>query len=329
VVQQVVARDTFVTPYAESQRRGLLRATRIVSPLLVILLTLTFISVRLAEQKSTNVESETSSTGVVPERPVSTNAFNVTSSKIVESLNKSQVPCPNQATRLGVLLVIGQSNSANFAEKRLTTRYPNQVLNYFDGKCYVASSPLLGASGSEGEFITPLADTLIESKIYDEIVIISLGVGGSKVEAWSAGGDLNRMMFHVLDQARGFQITEVIWHQGEADFTNRTSSESYIRSFHSLSRTLADHGVTAPIFIAIATKCGYDEIWVKQNDIAVAQRSLIDNETVFLGADTDDLLAPNDRRLDECHLSASGQLKVAASFASAITTLVSRGNDSP
>jgi hypothetical protein len=295
----------------------------------MILLILTFITLCMAERRPTDVQNENSSADVISEQTVLANSHDATSGKLVESLNKSQVPCPLQTAKLGVLLVIGQSNSANFAEKRLTTRNPDQVLNFFDGYCYVASSPLLGASGSEGEFITPLADALIESKIYDEIVIISLGVGGSKIEAWSAGGDLNRMMFQVLDQARGFQVTEVIWHQGEADFTNRTSSESYIRSFNSLSSSLADHGVTAPIFIAIATKCGYDEIWVKHNDIAVAQRSLIDDKTVFLGVDTDDLLAPNDRRLDECHLSASGQLKVAASFAAAISSSGSRGNASP
>ena len=246
--------------------------------------------------------------------------LNLTSEKMIESLNKTEVHCPIQDAHTGVLLVIGQSNAANFAEIRQSTRFPNQVSNYFEGKCFVAASPLLGAGGGEGEFITPLADILIEKQIYEKVVIFSLGVGGSKIDAWSAQGDLNKRMIEVLKSATEYRITDVIWHQGEADFTNRTTSTEYGQRFQSLQQSLTEHGIDAPMFIAIATKCGYDEIWVKSNEIAVAQRGLIDNKHVFLGADTDDLLGPEDRRPDECHLSGSGQIKVAESYAKAISS---------
>ena len=63
---------------------------------------------------------------------------------------KTKVDCPTQTADTAVLLVIGQSNAANHAEQRITTRFPGRALNYFEGNCYDAASPLLGATGGPG-----------------------------------------------------------------------------------------------------------------------------------------------------------------------------------
>jgi len=86
---------------------------------------------------------------------------------------KTAVPCPAQTADMAVILAIGQSNAANHASTRLTTRHPEQVFNLFDGKCYVAASPLLGATGEGGEFLTPLADRLIDDGAYKTVIIIA------------------------------------------------------------------------------------------------------------------------------------------------------------
>jgi len=72
---------------------------------------------------------------------------------------KKEVPCPVQNSSTPAVLVLGQSNSANHAEKKFSTQYPMKVLNYYLGKCYSAESPLLGASGLEGEYLTLLGDS--------------------------------------------------------------------------------------------------------------------------------------------------------------------------
>ena len=77
---------------------------------------------------------------------------------------------------------------------------------------------------------------------------------------------------------------------------------------------LTENGVDAPLYIAVSTKCGP---WTANNSIAAAQRSLVDDKRVFLGVDTDSLLAPEDRH-DGCHFSQSGQRKAAAGHADAI-----------
>ena len=75
-----------------------------------------------------------------------------------------------------------------------------------------------------------------------------------------------------------------------------TPADLYTASFNSLVKTLTESGVDAPVFAAI------------------------DNQCIFLGADTDALLGTADRREDKCHLSESGQTKTAATYAQAIKT---------
>ena len=234
--------------------------------------------------------------------------------------NKSQVNCPTQTDQTAVLLVIGQSNSANHAEKKYTTENPKKVFNYYQGKCYVASSPLLGASGEEGEFITPLADKLIANGTYNLVVIISSGIAGNPISRWQKDGDLNEMLLETLEEVKSkYKINNIIWHQGESDFISSTSAKVYANSFHSLMNTIEIKGVKALTYIAVATKCGLNATWTNDNPTAIGQKSLIDNKNIFLGANTDTLLEKIDRKMgDDCHFSQSGQDKTSSAFAEAI-----------
>lgn len=224
--------------------------------------------------------------------------------------------CPTQTGRTGVLLAIGQSNVANHAAKRVTTRHGRKVLNVFAGKCYIAASPLLGATSDGGEFLTMLADRLVDDGVYDTVIIVSSGIGASPISRWQAGGDLNAMLSTTLrDLAGHYRVTDVIWHQGEADFVNATSSEAYAAAFSSLVAALARDGVEAPIYISVSTRCG--PAWRADNPVARAQRGLAADGRIHVAADTDALLAPEDR-YDECHFSESGQRKTATAYAAAI-----------
>jgi hypothetical protein len=239
--------------------------------------------------------------------------------RLIAYPNKKAVPCPKQTADTAVLLVIGQSNSANHAKKRFITQYPEQVVNYFNGSCHVASSPLLGASGEDGEFITPLADKLIQDGIYQSVVIIASGIAGTPISRWQRDGDLNEMALAVTRELQTqYKITHIIWHQGEADYINKTSMKNYIKSFNSLVETLRESNVVAPIFISIASKCGGKSAWEENNPTATGQHQLVDNKHIFLGVDTDKLLSAVDRQADGCHFGETGQLKTAESFARAI-----------
>ena len=239
--------------------------------------------------------------------------------RLISYPGKTDVNCPSQTNRTGVLLAIGQSNSANHAEKLIITKFPSKVLNYFDGKCYIAGSPLLGATGSEGEFLTMLADKLIENKTYDKVIIISSGIGGTPISRWQKDGDLNEMLLDTLTKlSQDFNVTDIIWHQGESDYINSTSSKVYISSFQSLQASLANIGIVAPYFISVSTKCGLSPKWTWDNPTATGQRLLADNKKIFIAANTDHLLGKQDRKSDACHFSYSGQEITANAYATEI-----------
>ena len=246
--------------------------------------------------------------------------------RLIDFPGKLAVACPKQRRSTAVLLVAGQSNSANHGEARFKTGFSKHVLNYFDGKCYIAASPLLGATGASGEFITPLADKLVTDGTFKTVVIVASGITATPISRWEGGGDLNQMLLRTVRQlsAASYQVTAFIWHQGETDFQQGTSTEDYEKAFASLLSSLTDIGVRAPAFIAIASRCGATQTWWQAiNRIATAQRALIDNGRTLLGADTD-ALGGDDRQLDGCHLSESGQIKTAASYANAIEAYFAR-----
>ena len=241
--------------------------------------------------------------------------------RLVAYPNKTEVACPASGTATAVILAIGQSNAANDAAKKVTTRFPDRVFNYFDGRCYIAASPLLGTTSEGGEFLTLLADDLIAAGTYRRVIIVAAAHGGSSVLRWQRNGDLNKRLLSTLKTLPpGYKVTEVVWHQGERDFELMTPADLYAASFNSLLETLRENGVDAPVFNAVATRCGAKANWTAGNPTANAQRAVIDDRRIFLGADTDALLGDADRRADKCHLGESGQTKTAAAYAQAIKT---------
>lgn len=100
---------------------------------------------------------------------------------------------------------------------QVATRYPDRVFNYFDGKCYVTASPLLGATSEGGEFLTLLADELIAAGTYRGVIIVAAAHDGSPVSRWRRNGDLNERLLSTLKALPpGYKVTEVVWHQGRA-----------------------------------------------------------------------------------------------------------------
>jgi hypothetical protein len=233
---------------------------------------------------------------------------------------KRRTECPAPGKSVAVLLSMGQSNSANHGEKLYQTRHPGRVLNFFDGVCYDASSPLLGATGERGEFMTLLADMLVDSGRFSSVVLVASGVGGTPVSRWQRDGDLNDMLMKVVDVVQHqYRITHVLFHQGEADFRISTSAKVYASSFNSLKESMREIGVDAPFFVSISTKCGRNAHWIPDNPTASGQQMVVAGDArVFLGVNTDLLLLPTDRADDECHFRESGQAKAAQSFALAI-----------
>jgi Carbohydrate esterase, sialic acid-specific acetylesterase len=240
--------------------------------------------------------------------------------RFIDSESKTRVPCPQQAPNTVVLLVAGQSNAANHAEKKWVSKHAGRALNFWQGHCYLASSPILGATGLEGEYLTLLSDILLDSQKVDAVVIVSLAVTGTPISRWQAGGDLNKLLLSNLESLTPYyKVTDVVWHQGESDYANQTGKERYVLSFDSLRDSLRSAHVQAPIWLVAASRCGFDAYWHSGNAIAQAHQQLPQQATqVQLAISTDTVFEAKDRRSDHCHLSENGQIKVAHALAQSI-----------
>lgn len=222
-----------------------------------------------------------------------------------DTADRSLVDCSpytKDDPRTMVLLALGQSNGANHGETRMAPRAGVDNFNTTDAKCYAAQDPLLGPTGTDGSPWTRLGEQLLEADVYDRVLVVAIAVGGSRIERWAPGGDLNGRIARTakaLDSAH-IRVTHVAWHQGESNIRN--SSEEYTAAFGEVLQSLRDTGIDAPVFPAIATICNN----AGSNEIRQAQASLPDvYPNVFPGPNTDSL-DRFEHRHDMCHFSTLG-----------------------
>ena len=212
--------------------------------------------------------------------------------------------------RVMVALIFGQSNSANFgASSRAAGK---KVYNFYRGKLYAAQDPLLGADGNGGSVWTRLGDRIIREDLYDAVVFISLGVGGTSLGRWKSDGDLHARIIDAIHELRTkrLTITHLLWHQGEQDALLKTTKDEYKKMFLDMLSNIRQQGVNAPIYVSIATTCG--ELEQGNREIQQAQRELVDrSKGIYAGPNTD--LLGFAYRYDGCHFSDEG-LEYAASL---------------
>jgi len=205
-----------------------------------------------------------------------------------------------------VFLIIGQSNGGNHGEtKHAATR---SVFNFnpFDGLCYRACDPLLGATGDGGSPWCMLGDALIAEGFAQSILLCPLSVGGATVGEWAPGGTYHHRLIYGIERLReaGFRPCYVLWHQGEADALYGTSADRYINAFRALVRSLRDLDIRAPIYIATASYFAVPEGYgANQAIIRRAQQSLISPEDLILPGPDTDLIRD---RFDGCHMGNTG-----------------------
>ena len=233
----------------------------------------------------------------------------------------SMKDCNTSNTRFAkvVILVVGQSNAANFSNK-VYTSYCENTFNFHQGNLSPLKDPLKGANGTGGSVWTPMAMQLMERNFAQEIIIAPAAIGGSSIEQWIPGGDLHYLLAETVDElaAANLRVSHVLWHQGESNhsMTNPSLSASdnanaYKANLGLLLAYLRSENVTAPFFVATATRCGHrDADPALQN----AQQTIAnDSLQIFLGPNTD--LLDETYRYDNCHFNREGIEKHATMWA--------------
>ena len=230
---------------------------------------------------------------------------------------KTRITCPQKDEKTAVILLIGQSNIDNSGAQNFRSEYGDKVVNYSCGECYIAESPLLGSTGQGGEWGTLLGNNLIKQKTFNKVVLISSAISGSSILSWQPGKIFNLLLLEVLSDVKElYKIDYIIWHQGEEDWITLDESK-YTQSLSSLVGSVRQAGVNAPFFVSTTTHCR-EPGWFADNAVARAQMaSRNESLSIFLGVNTDKLLLAEDR-YDDCHLSESGQEKLAEEYAKII-----------
>lgn len=230
---------------------------------------------------------------------------------------RQPVPCSElQSADTAVLLTLGQSNAANEGSPGYAVGANVYNFNFFDGRCYVARDPLLGATGNGGSVWTRLADKLIAAGRYRRVVIAPIAVGGTGIRRWTHGGDLHARIGKAIGglASAGLEPTVVLWHQGENDARGMKGDE-YIQHFAGVLRGIRDAGSDAPVYVAVASICGN----AGSDEIRAAQREIPQRfPGVRPGPNTDELDRFRWRR-DLCHFSAEGLERHAALWLEVLT----------
>lgn len=224
---------------------------------------------------------------------------------------KREVPRPTIGSRTMVAFVFGQSNSANHGDEKFATTDP-RVVNFWNGRYFLAQDPLLGATGTGGSVWTRMAQQLVDTRVFDSIVLVAAGIGATPVAAWTDGGSLHGMLEQRLASVRdaGLEVTHFLWHQGESDNSaaGAAAYDAAMQPIIALTRRYFPH---SKFFIARATICGKGA--VPNIDLQAAQAGLARLPRVYVGPNTDAI--GNDGRYDDCHFNGIGLDRHAAGWA--------------
>jgi hypothetical protein len=216
------------------------------------------------------------------------------------------------------MLTFGQSNAANDGESGYVNGGGVYNFNHFDGRCYAARDPLLGASGRGGSVWTRLGDKLIAAGVFEQVLFVPLAVGGTAIADWVPGSGLFDRIVDTRQQLaeHGLEVTHLLWHQGETDAGAGTSAGEYFTRFRKMESGVRALGIEAPLYVAVASLC-----WNQgDEEIREAQRRIIRTlPNAFAGPDTDTLDRFTWRR-DLCHFSAAGLEEHARLWFEALVT---------
>lgn len=226
---------------------------------------------------------------------------------------KTQVSCPAQDPNTAVILILGQTHAANHAALGPPRSPQSGVINWSQSRCYLASAPLLGATGQANEPWTLMADQLLASQQFNAVILAPIAILNSSISRWVPGGDIDQYLVQDVRALQNqYRTTHVIWLQGESDFMVGTPEDKYRTSLMSVVNTLRSVGVRAPVYISTSTRCGTP--WRAENSVALAQTKFINpDKQIVSGVNMDQLLSSDDR-IEACHLSAKGVLTTATAW---------------
>ena len=221
------------------------------------------------------------------------------------------------------IVIIGQSNAANYGEKRNNSISNVYVL--FNEIISVAKDPILGASGDGGSCWIPVAEQIIKHSNVESILISNMAEGSSTVFDWTGEGRFSRKLHKIFDSLRKVKIEPdfVIWQQGEQDNLLKTSKEKYKSNLEEVAKTIKCYFSNTKIFISLTSFHPNTEPKININ-IRESQLEIIsESDYIFKGPDTDAIISTEDR-YDLIHFSAIGSQKLSNKWSEKLIPLLEK-----
>ena len=255
----------------------------------------------------------------------------------VRALRDGEPMITNSVDHVGIgdiFVIAGQSNSANYGEKKETTQ--TGMVAAFDGTNWqLARDPEPGAGGTKGSFM-PLFGDEMAGYFHVPVGIVATGVGSTSVREWLPPGTristLPPLTRNVVTVGAGqWEISgkiydgftarmktfgpggfrAVLWHQGESDAGQADSSRTlpgelyrqYLEQLIRDSRLVV--GWNAPWFVAQASYHNPGDM--SSPEIRAAQKAVWDDGLALPGPDTDTLTGDmREKNGLGIHMSAKG-----------------------
>jgi len=217
-----------------------------------------------------------------------------------------------------VILAIGQSNIANECDPFALRKPEGEVFNFnfFDGRCYEACDPLLGASVDRSNVLTRVGELLVTRGNYRRILLVPIAHGGTFAREWAPGGQMFPRLERALKRLkeRNIAITHIVWQQGESEAAERDPKPlEWMNHLRATIDAIRAAGVDAPIYVAQCTICRSDP----NKQIRAAQQQVVEPAAgIMPGPDLDQIGLGE--RYDGCHFSATGLDRAAAMWCDAL-----------
>ena len=255
----------------------------------------------------------------------------------IRALRQNEPVLTNTVEHVGVgeiFVIAGQSNSANYGEKKSQTQ--TGLVAAYDGTNWqLAADPEPGAGGKKGSFMPLFGDAMVE-RFHVPVGIVAMGIGSTSVREWLPSGvpfsqlpPLTRNVVTVgpgqwessgkifdtfagrMKQLGTHGFRAVLWHQGESDANQadaaKTLPGALYRQFLEtiISDSRAEIGWNAPWFVAQVSYHNPQDTGTP--DIPAAQKAVCDDGFALLGPDTDTLTGKmREKNGKGIHLSAEG-----------------------
>lgn len=210
--------------------------------------------------------------------------------------NKKIIKCPQNSK---IILISGQSNASNFLKS--SKKYKNKHLNYFRGKCYNLSNPVLGAEGEMSSLVPAIAAKLNTS---EKIIFITSGRGGMPIKHANNKNKVfinyNKKALDDLEKNNNV-LSFFVWIQGESD---RGNSDHYLDNFNNMFNNIVKdlkNKNNINLIITQTTRCFNKD----DPNLRETQKKISMNRNKSIEVINTDKLG-NNYRYDKCHFNEMG-----------------------